>query len=478
MARAAGGGGKLAFMSRQQAVVFVVTWLSYVFVYVARKPVSIVKSSLTSELGLSASQLGNVDTAFLLTYTAGSFLGGRLGDLLGERTIIASSLAVNAAGCAAFAMAQDYASALITWGLCGLAQGCVYPCCLKALGTAFSPAVMGQVTGLWCTAHYTGGIGGNIGGAWLMQFHGWRAAFATPAALLATMAVGAALLLPAHPGGGAGGAGKGAPQKQTEIAHVGSVGSAVSDQRFKRLGNGSDHGGVPVTAAPQPPISRLLCLPGLAHISGAYFFIKLVRYSCMFWLPFFLSHAMGLGEAAAGYMATAFDAGGLLGTFSAGWASDKIMQGRRASTALPLALATAAAFAVYNWAFSSTTLLVDVPVLNMLLIGVFGACIAGPDFLLAGPAAQELARNGGLPQCTATVAGMVDGFGSFGAVMQGAVTSYTTQVYGWSALYTLFSVMLVSTAGLLAQPAARESRLLRHKIDGDSRRGHEAALPR
>jgi len=62
--------------------------------------------------------------------------------------------------------------------------------------------------------------------------------------------------------------------------------------------------------------------------------------------------------------------------------------------------------------------------------------------------------------------------------MQGAVTSYTTQVYGWSALYTLFSVMLVSTAGLLAQPAARESRLLRHKIDGDSRRGHEAALPR
>ena len=472
--------------SRAQLMVFGVTWLSYVCVYVARKPVSVTKVSLSEELGLTAEQLGAVDTAFLVTYTAGSFLGGRLGDLLGERLVVSAALALNAVGCFAFSSAGGYGQAVLAWGISGLAQGCVYPCCLKALGTAFPAAVMGQVTGLWCTAHYTGGIGGNVGGAYLLGSHGWRSAFAVPAAMLAATSVLAAALMPAPPSSPSSprrtSHRAGTPSRADRegspgpLAHVGSVGAAVHAADIKRTHSEEADLGVrrappvppTVSASPQPDLWRLLRLPGLVNISAAYFFVKLVRYSTMFWLPYFLSHAMLLSESSAGYVATAFDAGGLLGTFSAGWASDKLMQGRRCSTALPLAVLTAAAFALYNWAYSATLLLTHVPALNVVLIGVFGGCIAGPDFLLAGPAAQELARNGGLPQATATVAGMVDGFGSLGAVMQGEVTSFTTERYGWSALYSLFSVMLLCTALLLARPAAAESRAARAKQEDET----------
>ena len=73
-----------AGLSTRQVALFVLTYLAYVAIYFARKPVSVTKVSLSEELGLTAEQLGAVDTAFLVTYTAGSFLGGRLGDLLGE----------------------------------------------------------------------------------------------------------------------------------------------------------------------------------------------------------------------------------------------------------------------------------------------------------------------------------------------------------------------------------------------------------
>ena len=63
------------------------------------------------------------------------------------------------------------------------------------------------------------------------------------------------------------------------------------------------------------------------------------------------------------------------------------------------------------------------------MILLFGACIAGPDFLLAGPAAQELAKVNGYPQGTGTVAGIIDGLGSLGAVMQGSATTFITQIW-------------------------------------------------
>lgn len=56
---------------------FFLTYVAYAALYLARKPVSVVKTTLMSELGLSITSLGHIDSALLLAYTLGQLLLGR-----------------------------------------------------------------------------------------------------------------------------------------------------------------------------------------------------------------------------------------------------------------------------------------------------------------------------------------------------------------------------------------------------------------
>ena len=56
----------------------------------------------------------------------------------------------------------------------------------------------------------------------------------------------------------------------------------------------------------------------------SYCFLKLVTYSLLFWLPFYLFEGAGLPKALAALMATLNDVGMVLGGMTAGWLSDKL----------------------------------------------------------------------------------------------------------------------------------------------------------
>eukprot|EP00662_Eupelagonemidae_sp_cell21_P014022 gene14022-43724_t len=58
---------------------------------------------------------------------------------------------------------------------------------------------------------------------------------------------------------------------------------------------------------------ELAALPGVLGMSASYFCQKLVRYSLLFWLPYYLSKQLGYSAVLAGYVSSAFDFGGIMG---------------------------------------------------------------------------------------------------------------------------------------------------------------------
>ena len=64
-------------------------------------------------------------------------------------------------------------------------------------------------------------------------------------------------------------------------------------------------------------------IPGVAQFSFALFFSKLVAYTFLFWLPYYLNSCReGVDAEQAGDLSILFDVGGIFGGIAAGQLSD------------------------------------------------------------------------------------------------------------------------------------------------------------
>src|SRR5262249_53888568 len=140
-----------------------------------------------------------------------------------------------------------------------------------------------RVMALWSTCYQAGGIAASAGAAWLLRF-GWRSAFYVPAVLLTVVAAMVLLRLPS---------GTGAPAHDTH---------ETPDGRLAR----------------RRAVRETLASPMLWCFGASYFAIKLIRYSLLFWLPYYLSDDLAYSPSAAGYLSTAFEVGGIVGVIGTG----------------------------------------------------------------------------------------------------------------------------------------------------------------
>jgi OPA family glycerol-3-phosphate transporter-like MFS transporter 1/2 len=205
----------------------------------------------------------------------------------------------------------------------------------------------------------------------------------------------------------------------------------------------------PSRAAPSVARAQLGVLASrtLWLFGASYFFIKLVRYALLFWLPYYLATARGYSTQTAANVSIAFDAGGIVGVVLIGRIADRSRRlSRQALSALWISLLVPAL-----WLYSRVGLggvWVDVLVLVLL-----GALLFGPDSLIAGAAAQDAAD----PAAAAMATGFVNGLGSFGAVLQGLVVGPigVQALFPALALFALGAVVaLVPTLRATKPPSA------------------------
>jgi sugar phosphate permease len=190
----------------------------------------------------------------------------------------------------------------------------------------------------------------------------------------------------------------------------------------------------PETVVTAPSVARaqlgVLASRTLWLFGASYFFIKLVRYALLFWLPYYLATAKGYTTEKAANVSIAFDAGGVLGVVLIGRIADRSRHlSRQALSALWILLLVPVLWVYARVGFGSAWI-------DVLVLALVGALLFGPDSLLSGAAAQDAAG----PAAAATATGFVNGLGSFGALVQGLVVPSIAARYGWRALFPFLAL--------------------------------------
>jgi sugar phosphate permease len=376
------------------------SWLAYATYYLGRKAFSAIKLPLQRDLGLDSSALGAMDTVNLAAYAFGQFVSGTVGDRIGPRRLVAFGILLSALACAAFG-ASSAVLALGAWCFVnGLAQSTGWPGTTRVVAEWTEPARRATVMGRWATCYQVGGFVATPLAGFVAAHYGWRAAMFVPAAAMALMGAAVFTSLPSP-------------------------------------------AAAPAFGVPSEPVARAqlgVLENGALWLYGAsYFFIKLVRYALMLWLPYYLTLVEGYGVERSAYVASAFDAGGVAGVILIGRLADRTRRfSKPGLAALWIALLVPVLF-VYS-RVGAGSVAVDLVVLALL-----GALVFGPDSLLSGAAAQDL----GGAAAPAMAVGFVNGLGSCGSVLQGIVIPPLASRFGWSAMFPALALFALGAVAAL-----------------------------
>jgi OPA family sugar phosphate sensor protein UhpC-like MFS transporter len=408
--------------------IFAITWVAYAGLYFCRKNFSVVMPMLEHDLGFSKLQLANLIAGFNVMYLIGQFSGGVLSDRFGPRLIVGIGLAVSVCSNILMGLASSLTLFMVLASLNGAGQSTGWPGLVKNMGCWLGRRERGVVMAWWSTNYVAGGFIATVFATFVASFPagftqlGWRRGFLAPALVLAVVAVAFVLL---------------ARNKPSDVGlHDTTAEEDSLDENDPRLSTN----GVQREGSSGSIFLRVLSNPTVWVIASMYFFLKLTRYSILFWLPLYMTEHLGYGVAEAGYTSSVYELVGFSGALIAGYASDKLMQSRR----FPVG-------AVMMWGLALVSLLH--PTLaahghwgNGIGIGLLGMMTYGPDTLMSGAAAQDT----GSAQFAATTAGVINGVGSAGQLLSPYVVSFVAEKYGWDDLFYLFVIFALIGGGLSA----------------------------
>lgn len=304
-------------------VVLLVTFVAYTAYHASRKPSSIVKSVLdpaqtrnsagfrpwpageifieretTDSVATNNNKgwapfngkdgtwrLGAIDLAFLGCYAMGMYVAGHLGDKLDLRIflttgMLGSGVFVGLFGMGYFWNVHIFAFYLGMQMVAGLFQATGWPSVVAVIGNWFGKRKRGLIMGVWNAHTSIGNITGSLLAAGVLQY-GWGWSFILPGAFIFVAGILVYLFLPAYPED----LGFSCPNNSNGKAE--SLHQDEEDQRLKQSLNGSSQ----EVSGNRRSIGLVeACLiPGVIPFALCLFFAKLVAYTFLYWLPFYLS---------------------------------------------------------------------------------------------------------------------------------------------------------------------------------------------
>ncbi|EPS59372.1 hypothetical protein M569_15436, partial [Genlisea aurea] len=188
-------------------------------------------------------------------------------------------------------------------------------------------------------------------------------------------------------------------------------------------------------------------LPHVATYAFCLFFSKLVAYTFLYWLPFYIRHTavsgVHLSHETAGILSTIFDVGGVLGGIAAGFISDAIEAHAVTSFSfIALSIPTLVCYRLYGGASV---------VSNVALMFLSGVMVNGPYSLITTAVSADLGTQSairGNARALATVSAIIDGTGSVGAAVGPLLAGYLS-TRGWNSVFSMLIVSLGVSGCLL-----------------------------
>lgn len=465
--------GRNLSYKNHQAIVLIVTFFAYTSYHAARKTTSIVKSTLdpqSSDTSLKflpwrisylqepaesrklswklgdgwapfngsdgTALLGELDLAFLSIYAFGMFFSGHLGDRLDLRIfltvgMVGTGLFTSLYGVGYWGNVHSFYYYLVVQMLAGLFQSTGWPSVVAVVGNWFGKSKRGLIMGIWNAHTSIGNITGSLVASALLTY-GWGWSFVVPGLMIAFVGLIVLLFLPVNPESVGADA-----NEEDESLSPKKIGERVTEP-FLRSETEIEEKAVGFIEAWK--------IPGVAIFALCLFFAKLVAYTFLYWLPFYVSHTAidgkYLSSEMAGNLSTLFDVGGVLGGILAGHISDRL-DARAITAASFMYCAIPALFFYRSYGHLSLAL-------NIALMFITGMFVNGPYALITTAVSADLGTHSSLKgnsRALATVTAIIDGTGSVGAAIGPLLTGYISAM-SWTAVFTmLMAAALVS--GLL-----------------------------
>ncbi|GLJ46895.1 hypothetical protein SUGI_0989120 [Cryptomeria japonica] len=423
--------------------------------------------------------LGEIDVAFLSVYALGMYFSGHIGDRMDLRVFLTIGMVGSGIFVALFGMGywwniHSFYFFLVMQMVAGLFQATGWPSVVAVVGNWFGKRKRGLIMGIWNAHTSVGNICGSLMATSVLQY-GWGWSFVLPGAVIAFAGIIVFMFLVVNPED----VGYDSPYETKKNENLQSArdeeAGLSTDEKVIVVDEGIDsseerkvldqidrtvliesngvasaesNGDGSSDSGPVGFIEAWM-IPGVASFALCLFFSKLVAYTFLYWLPFYISHTAIGGEyvsvKSAGNFSTLFDLGGVVGGILAGHISDRL--DARAITAASFMYCAIPALYVYR-AYGS----ISMPV-NIALMMVAGLFVNGPYALITTAVSADLGTHSSLKgnaRALATVTAIIDGTGSVGAALGPLLTGFISSG-GWNNVFIMLMVAALVSGLLLTR---------------------------
>jgi OPA family glycerol-3-phosphate transporter-like MFS transporter len=397
-----------ARLRRYRAQVFTATWLSYAGFYLCRKVYAVVKQPLKLQFGFDDEHVAAPWTIYLVTYMLGQFLAAWLGRRMESRRVLAYGMSVAAACNVALGFLVDSHRAsvfvwmCITMGIHGFAQATGWSHNVALFANWTRRSERGTLFGIWGTCYQLGAVAGKGLAGFLLGWLGMAWSFFGSSILLFAITIAFILLARERPQ---------------------SVGLSLEDGAEPDVPTPDARETAPDRPAPLPPgfVGSIMAMGFI------YFGFKFLRYALDSWSALILSEHFLMSPTIAAYLSSAFDWIGLLGVIVGGYWSDRMPGSRRTPVIFYMTFGCLV-FTLMMWLVGLSS-----PLVFVSLLGLIGFTQLGPDALLSGACAMDI----GSRRQAALAAGVINGCGSVGPILQEPLIAWIKQTSGLNAVFLL-----------------------------------------
>ena len=382
---------------------------------------------------------GIMDAVFLFAYACGLYLSGYIGDYFDATKVL--SLGLFLTGCIIFLFGASYPwfninneyYYILLWIINGLIQSTGWPTSVKIMGKWFGDNHSGFIFGIWSANASVG----NIVGASMVSFvhdnnfhDNWI--FFLPAFQLIILSLLIILFIRTEPS-----------KWGIQIDSIDSIHSIHPIKYNEKL----------ISSDPPQKISFMtaLFLPNVITYALCYACLKSVNYTMFFWLPYFLDGVFN--EDTSDNLSIIYNIGQILGGWVCGWISDYLHR-RSPPVFLFLLIAIPPIFLLRIKSHSI--------IFFAILSGLAGFFIGGPANIISSAISADLGKHKSLIGNTialSTVAGIIDGTGSFGAAICQYIVSLLIDV-SHDLVFIILTILLFASALLISKLTMKEIKFL------------------
>ena len=398
-------------LAASRSQVFFSAWVLYAGYYICRKDIGPTTGPGISHFALSL-------ICFGAAYSIAQFVGGTLADSIGARRTALAGAAISILCTSLLAFHSLPALQLILLVGNGLGQGLGWPAMLRLLGEWFHSGERDRVLGWWSTSYILGGVLATALTAWLIAhtravvLAGFEPAYLVSSAVLLL----AALFF------------------FFGTSHLAQVVPPESLPPAFTLADSTDMR-TQVRAWRQILTNRRIQV-----ISVAYFFLKMTRYTLLFWLPLYLTSSLGYTQHSADHFASYFELFGFLGPLFAAYAVRRSFGERR------MALGAGMLFALAFICLLHPVLAGSGWFGTAVSISLMGILIYGADVLMSAMAVLDAVPD----QLHGRAAGFVNGIASIGQTLSPFLVTIFVLHFGWTKLFDLFVFFALVAGGVCA----------------------------